>query len=96
MVKLFSLLLMICLAGCAGTNFKWDNVRSVKLGMDKQAVVNVVGAPSRTVAVNTPEGVKETYIWVYADAFSGSKSVSVVFMNGKAISIPPIPDEYKD
>lgn len=96
---LYLSLILFFIVSCAGANFRWDDARKLKIGMSKQEVESIMGGPpTRKTAVQLSEGLKETYIWSYAQAFMQlkSKAVSVVFLNGKAVSVPPIPEDYKD
>lgn len=86
-----ALLLAIGLTACAGTAFKWDNARQIKAGMTEQEVEAIMGAPYLVRSQNG--GV--TWVWSYADAFAGAKSVSVVFVNGKVAEPPPIPTSFR-
>jgi hypothetical protein len=81
------------------TNFKWDSARALKAGMTRQEIIERMGPPNQITVQNTAEGLKETYIWFYItyDLFgTNSKSVSAVLLNGKVISVPTVPDSYKD
>ncbi|WP_162788092.1 hypothetical protein [Chromobacterium haemolyticum] len=84
-------LISLALTACAGTPFKWDSARQIKQGMTTEEVTKLMGAPYSVVS---REGVIR-YIWVDVGAFSGSKSVAVDFKDGRAVSAPPIPEEFK-
>lgn len=86
-----ALLLTLCLTACAGTAFNWDSARQIKPGMNEQEVEALMGAP---YLVRSQHG-GITWVWSYADAFAGAKSVSVVFVDGKVAEPPPIPTSFK-
>ncbi|HFC8542723.1 TPA: outer membrane protein assembly factor BamE [Neisseria weaveri] len=92
MNKLAAILLISFLTACAGTNFKWDNARQIKQGMTEQEVVNLLGTP--TMTTSRSDGL--VYVWSHANGMTGSvKSVSVVFQDGKVVSVPNIPANYR-
>jgi hypothetical protein len=101
-MKLVVLALSILMISCAtaGTYFRWDDVRALNGGMTKQEVVDKLGPPYRRTAEKTEKGLEETYVWSYARAgmtgSTTSKAVTIKFLDGKAVSIPTIPDDYKD
>lgn len=79
------------LAGCAGTNFNWNNARQIKEGMSEQQVLSLLGKPNMTTS--TPNGL--IYVWSFANGFTGSaRSVSVIMKDGVVVSAPSIPDSY--
>lgn len=91
MKKTISLLSIVLLTACAGTNFEWDNARQIKAGMTEQEVTNIMGAP---YLVRSESG-KLTWVWSYANTFDGVKTVSVIFVDGKVTEPPPIPASFK-
>jgi len=90
-MKRILLLLTVLLVACAGTAFKWDSARQIKVGMTEQEVTAIMGAPY--LVKSQAEGI--TWVWSYADAFAGAKAVSVVFHDGKVAKPPPIPESFK-
>lgn len=79
------------LAGCAGTNFNWNNARQIKEGMSEQQVLTLLGKPNMTTS--TPNGL--IYVWSFANGFTGTaRSVSVIMKDGVVVSAPSIPDSY--
>ena len=79
------------LAGCAGTNFNWDNARQVKEGMSEQQVLSLLGKPIMTTS--KPNGL--FFVWSFANGFTGSaRCVSVIMKDGVVVSAPSIPDSY--
>lgn len=86
-----TIILALALSSCAGTNFTWDNARQIKSGMSEQEVTAIMGSP---YLVKSESG-KLTWVWSYADTFSGVKMVSVVFNDGKVVEPPPIPSSFK-
>lgn len=83
--------LMFLVAGCAGTQFEWATARQIKAGMTENEVIALMGPPYLVKS----QGGTITWVWSYADAFSGSKSVSVVFKDGKVSDPPPIPSSFR-
>lgn len=81
----------IFLSACAGTAFNWDSARQIKAGMNEHEVTTIMGQPY--LVRSGQEGI--TWVWSYADAFAGAKSVSVVFRDGKVVEAPPIPASFK-
>ena len=92
MKKVFALVISaILLAGCAGTNFSWDNARQIKQGMNEQEVLTLLGKPNLTKS--SPEGL--VYVWSFANGLTGSvRTVSVVMKDGVVVSAPVIPAGY--
>ena len=87
------MLILLFLAGCAGTPFKWDDARKVKTGMTTTEVTQIIGSPS---SVTSRDGIL-IYVWVYVDMyFSGTKSLRIDFKDNRVIAPPPIPDTFKD
>lgn len=83
--------LALTLTACAGTAFNWDSARQIKAGMNEHEVTALMGDP---YLVKSQNGAI-TWVWSYADAFAGAKSVSVVFVDGKVAEPPPIPTSFK-
>lgn len=75
------------LAGCAGTNFKWDDAYKIQPGMTEAEVIQILGKPYQTLR----RGNETLLTWSYAEAFIGtSKAVTFKLMNGKVLeAIPP-------
>ncbi len=82
--------LVFGLSACAGTDFKWDNARQIKAGMTEADVTAIMGRPY--LVQSTSGGVK--WVWAQGNALGQSKSVSVVFVDGKVVEPPPIPDSF--
>ena len=89
---------LVLLFGCfaVGTNFKWKSVRTLEIGMSKAEVTELLGPPYQVNSLRTAQGDKEVWVWVYVDAFMGSKSLSLTFIDEKLAEIPKIPDSFKD
>jgi len=83
--------LLATLSACAGTAFNWDSARQIKAGMNEQEVTAIMGQPY--LVQSKQSGV--VWVWSYADAFAGAKSVSVVFIDGKVSEPPPIPTSFR-
>lgn len=83
--------LIALLAGCAGTNFSFDNAAKVKPGMTEAQVTQLMGRPYSVVS----RGDSQMWIWSHANGFSGSsKSVSFEMSNGRVVSVPSIPGAF--
>lgn len=82
---------ILLLAACAGTPFKWDAARQIQTGMSEQEVAAIMGAPYLVRSAGTDI----TWVWSYADAFSGSRTVAVTFQNGRVTAPPPIPTSFQ-
>jgi len=92
MKKLLMTVVCVILVGCAGTSFGWSSARQVKSGMTTQEVTKIMGAPYSV----TSTGGKMIYVWSSANGFTGSvKTLAVVFVDGKVITAPTVPEEYK-
>ncbi len=85
------LALSAAISGCAGTSFKWDQARQVKEGMTEAEVTQLMGAPY--LVKSGQDGM--VWVWSHADAFAGSRSVSVVIKDGKVTKAPVIPESFK-
>ena len=96
MKKIFLIAVFIAsnvLSGCAGTAFKWADARKINLGMTVPEVTQLMGSPNNVTA---RDGVL-IYVWVYANGLSGTtRTMRVDFKDGKAISVPQIPDSFQD
>lgn len=80
----------VWISGCAGTPFEWNAARKIKDGMTTNEVTTLVGPPNNVRA----QGDTIRYVWVYVDAFQGSRTLVVEFKDGKVIKAPPIPDSF--
>ena len=83
--------LSLCLAACAGTKFSFDDARRVQVGMTEAQLQEILGAPTAVVA----RGDQVVWVWSYADAFTGSRSVSFVLKDGVVATVPNLPATYK-
>ena len=85
-------LISLALVGCAGTNFEWNKVRDLRVGMSEAEVITLLGSP--TAVRSSAEGV--TWAWANVNLFTAeTRTVSVVFREGKVASVPQIPTSYK-
>ena len=85
--------LILSLTACAGTPFKWDDVRQIQPGMTPDEVTKLIGPPT-TVSVT---GDMTIYAWAHVNMLSSStKSLSVIFRDGKVSKAPSIPAGFKD
>lgn len=90
-IRLLSLaIILVVLAGCAGTPFTFGQASKVKVGMTEQQLYETMGNP---YMVSTRE---DSQIWVYthATAFGGAKSVSFEMKDGKVFKVPTIPKDF--
>jgi len=87
---LLVLITALMLSGCAGTPFEWDAARKIKDGMTTNEVTTLVGPPNNVRA----QGDTIRYVWVYVDAFQGSRTLVVDFKDNKVVQAPPIPDSF--
>ncbi|TDR82208.1 hypothetical protein [Paludibacterium purpuratum] len=84
--------LCVLLFGCAGTPFKWGSARQIKSGMTPTEVTQIMGAPYSVTA----SGEKLIYTWVDVNSLTMStKSLAVVFIDGKVKQAPVIPPDYQ-
>lgn len=79
------------MSACAGTNFDWDSAREIKAGMTEEQVSTLMGPPY--LVKSTPDGL--TWVWSYANSFSGVRTVSVVFKDGLVVAAPEIPASFR-
>lgn len=85
------LTLIAALAGCAGTNFSFDNARKVQIGMTEPQVTQLMGAPYSVVS----RGDSQMWVWSHANGMTGSaKSVSFEMRDGRVVSVPTIPGSF--
>lgn len=86
-----AVMVLAALAGCAGTNFTYDQARQVRIGMTEAEVVQLMGRPYSVVS--RPDG--QMWIWSRANAFGSSKVVSFRLSEGKVVEVPDIPDSFR-
>lgn len=93
MLKLLtSIAIAAALAGCAGSNFSYDNARKVEIGMTEAQLVGLMGQPYSVAS----RGNEQMWIWSHANGFSGSsKAVSFKVIDGKVAEVPKIPESFK-
>lgn len=86
------LISLVLLAGCAGTNFSYDQARKVQVGMSEREVVSIMGKPYSVIS--RPDG--QVWVWSYANGMSGrSRAVSFILKDGVVVKIPSIPESFK-
>lgn len=86
-----AVIVLAALAGCAGTNFSYDQARQVRLGMTEAEVMQVMGRPYSVVS--RPDG--QMWVWSRANAFGSAKAVSFRLKDGKVVEVPDIPDSFR-
>lgn len=85
------LALAAILAGCAGTNFSFDQARRVKVGMTSAQLTELMGRPYSVISKNGAE----VWVWSRANGFTGSsRAVSFTVRNGIVEAVPDIPDSF--
>lgn len=84
--------LLAVLAGCAGSNFSYDNARKVKVGMTEAQVTQLMGRPTSIAS----RGNEQMWMWSHGNGFTGNgKAVSFKMSEGKVIEVPTIPSSFK-
>lgn len=84
--------LLALLAGCAGTNFSYDNARQVKVGMTETELTRLMGPPYSV----TSRGDEQMWVWSRANGFTGaSRAVSFKMKDGRVVEVPQIPASFK-
>ncbi|WP_434703061.1 outer membrane protein assembly factor BamE [Pseudomonas sp. Z1-12] len=84
--------LALVLAGCAGTNFSYDDARKVKVGMTEDEVTQIMGPPYSVVS--RADG--QMWVWSHANGMSGaSRVISFRMVDGKVVEVPVIPSSFK-
>jgi len=87
------LMLVAALAGCAGTNFNYDNARRVKVGMSQAEVLQIMNKPYSV----TQNGSNEIWVWSRANGFTGStRAISFILSGGFVVGVPDIPYNIGD
>lgn len=92
MFKRFICCLTICVfvSACAGTPFTWDDARKVRLGMNEDQVVEIMGKPSRVSS--GPNGT--TWAWVWVNPYAETRTFVLTMKNGEVTTLPDIPKSY--
>lgn len=81
-------LLLLLLAACAGTPFKWEDVKRLKEGMSPQEVQAIMGAPYMVTA----NGRETKWVWSYSNGMTGrTKAASVIFIDGILVRPNEVP-----
>lgn len=87
---LASIIAALLITGCAGTRFTWDQARSIRSGMTEAEITTLMGPPN---AVRSSAG-QQVWVWVWVDAFIGTRTVSVVMKDGLVAEKPEIPASF--
>lgn len=85
------MLLALAVAACAGTPFRFDNARQVKVGMTESEVTQLMGSPYMVTA----KGEEQIWVWSYSNLMTGNRVVSFTMKDGKVLSVPTIPESFK-
>ncbi len=80
------------LSACAGTQFKWNNVRKINAGMTSDEVIQIMGQPN---GIYSQEG-KLIYSWYSANLFNGNRGIKIEFRDNKVTEAPAVPNSFKD
>ncbi len=80
------------MVACAGTPFKWEDARQIKMGMTENEVERIMGRPFRLEAA----GGKRVATWSYSNILGANRAVTVTFKGGVVIGITEIPERSKD
>lgn len=91
MKKPYAIVLLAIFYGCAGTPFEWTSARQIKAGMTEREVTTLMGQPY--LVKSQPQGI--TWVWTYVDPMFATRSLVVVFRDGKVVEVPPIPESFK-
>ena len=100
MKRMMSLIVLIAIglgfSGCAGKNFKWQNVKTVQVGDSKNKLINKMKGKPYKISTEQIDGENVTkYIYVHVNGLTGStKSVSFILKNNKVIETPHVPNEF--
>lgn len=85
-------LFALVLAACAGTPFRFDDARQVKVGMTEAEVTQIMGRPYMV----TSKGDAQIWVWSHANGMTGgSQSISFIMKDGKVSTVPTIPESFK-
>lgn len=84
--------LLVLLAGCAGSDFSYDNARQVRVGMTEAEVTQLMGQPYSVAS----RGDEQMWVWSQANGFTGaSRAVSFKMKDGKVVEVPQIPESFR-
>jgi hypothetical protein len=86
------LLVISLLSACAGTQFKWSDVRKINTGMSSEEVIQILNQPN---AIYSQEG-KLIYSWYSASLINGTRAIKIEFKNNKVTEAPAVPNSFKD
>ena len=91
--KIIIAALCLCLGGCYGTRFSYDEARQVQVGMTDEQVIDIMGNPYQIRSQLNGE----QWLYHYVNGFTmGSKSVSFWIKDGKVTVIPNISNALDD
>lgn len=86
-----ALVAALFIAGCAGTDFSFENASKIQLGMTEGQVTNIMGPPYSVIS----RGNSQMWVWSHANGLTGSaRSVSFEMSGGKVVSVPTIPGSF--
>ena len=82
MIRRAALGLLLLLAGCAGTPFRWQDVDRVHDGMTEPQVVAILGPPDSRSQVNN----RLTLVWVHVNPLTTRvRSVGFTLVDGRVV-----------
>ena len=85
-------LLSSFLVACAGTPFRFENARQVKIGMAETEVTQLMGRPYMV----TTRGDEQIWVWSHANGMTGAtQSISFIMKDGRVSTVPTIPESFK-
>ena len=71
-------------AGCAGTQFKWEDTEKIHNGMTEAEVIATLGQPYTRTQVN---GATSMMTWSFAGPFgSGARAITYRFVDGRVVA----------
>ena len=87
-------LLLVCtlVAGCAGTQFKWSDVRKIKTGMTTDEVTQLLGEQN---GIASRDGIL-VYSLSYVSLARRSRAIRIEFKDNKVSDAPAVPNSFKD
>jgi len=95
MKKWVAILVAALLTACAGSGtIKWDQARSLKVGMTEAQVTSLMGRPYQAQVVGNDSTYR--WVWVNVNMLTGGspEKMSAEFKEGVVVSVPVIPASF--
>ena len=95
MKTLVATLAMALLTACAGSGaIKWDQARSIKVGMTEAQVTSLMGRPYQAQVVGNDGTYR--WVWVNVNMMTGGspEKMTAEFKDGVVVSVPMIPASF--